>query len=168
MNSKLPCPFKAYFDRKLDSINGLFTIQAEHTGIKLFTRLPARSGQEGYSITSWVRGKSPIPYSNDLGNTELKIHLKCPKQLQHWPSGGEVGEFWPISNSEQDTSTIQGISRDFIRKDIGLHPENQYKGSAGCIVLLWDTPERKASLIKLHNFLMALAGKYDFIPLKVI
>jgi len=160
------CPFTAYFDRNPEDINGLFTVQ-DHDGGKLFNRLPARSGQPGFTNTSWIRGKSPIPYSGELNSNELKIWLKKPQQFEQWPKASGIGEFWAISNSD-DMRTIRGISKDFIRQDIGLHPENMYKGSAGCIVLVHDTADQIIQVVKLHKFLLKLIGQYDYLPLIVL
>lgn len=164
------CPYRAFFDRKDDTIDGFFTIiDTRKPDSKVFNRLPARSGQAGYTHSSWIRGKSPIPFSKELGKTELMIHMQRPQNFEQWPLPAGVGEFWFISNSTKDPQTIQDPSNPkFERVAVGLHPENLYKGSAGCIVLLHDTESREKEVIRLHNFLLSLIDIYSYMPLTVL
>jgi hypothetical protein len=55
-----------------------------------------------------------------------------PKQLDAGQAG--IGEFWRIGTGS-DGRVIErsdGVARRF---DIGIHPENAYPGSLGCVVL---------------------------------
>lgn len=125
----------AYYDRQADTIEGFFTLRAVENGqiIKEFRRLPARSGQKGFENTSWTRGKSPIPFG--------EFWLWIDKPLQPWASAGErgIGHFLNISSSRVNRRLIQGLNGQ-MRDLIGLHPENKFAGSAGCIVLV-ESPQ---------------------------
>lgn len=155
----------AFFDRSETTIDGYFTLMIKEPGRsarKLFERLPARSGQSGYTNTNWTRGKSPIPFG--IHHLWLK-----PVDPDKWPDYNGIGEFYPISSNEKNKRKIQGLSnRAKERWDIGLHPENQYPGSAGCIVLLVDTLERKAAVKALFKFLRLLGAKQDTIRITVL
>ena len=147
---------KAFFDRDLKDVNGVFTLQDEK-GHKLFERLPARSGQAGYTKTNWVREKSPIPMSAYLIEP-YRLWLSSRGVGTDSKKDG-IGEFWPISNMG-NTGMIEGAMKGQLRTDIGLHWENDKKGSAGCIVLVNDTPERRAQVMKLFAFLHTLKEPY--------
>lgn len=122
---------RAFYDRQANTIEGRFTVRTIDEGqiVKEFVRLPARSGQKGFENTSWVRGKSPIPFGEYL--------LWIDKPLQPWQDAGRsgIGHFLNISNTPTDRRGIYGDTGQ-VRKDIGLHPENGWEGSAGCIVLI--------------------------------
>ncbi len=152
---------KAYFDRNPRNVEGFFTlVEIEGLEVKpLFQRLPARSGQAGYTKTDWIRGKSPIPYGKHL------LWLS-PLDTGKFADYNGIGEFYPISNREGAKRVIWG--KDGTRQDIGLHPENKYPGSAGCIVLLVDTPERKQRVIELFEYLRELGKSQKNIPLEVL
>ena len=147
----------AWYDRQKGTIEGLFTLSGP-TG-NLFTRMPARSGQEGYTDTDWVSGKSPIPY----GVHTLFLKLS---NAGEFPSGGGLGEFYPIGQA-QNSRLITGPTQQE-RWDIGLHPENAYPGSAGCIVLRWDTPALKIQVNRLFKFLGNLTKTQNAIRLEVL
>ena len=153
--------YKAFFDRREDSIEGLFTILNTKTHEKVFNRLQARSGQPNYTHTNWVKGKSPIPMGKH------KLILKEPLQKDQWPGKAGIGEFWRISNTDNDRIILSGCGR-YSRSDIGLHPENSFAGSAGCIVIVIDTEEQKKEWLRLSSFLEGLIGKYNHIPLEVL
>ena len=121
---------RLFYDRDLDSIEGRLTLlRIEDSGkvTPVFKRLRARSGQWGYTGTSWTRGKSPVPF----GEHKLATNAET---LWMEPVGTP---FFRIGSTTQDLSTIkQGVN---VRKHIGLHMENQYAGSAGCIVIVRPT-----------------------------
>ena len=143
----------AYFDRDKSGIDGFFTLQQVIDGkaTKLFERLPARSGQRGFTHIEWVRGKSAIPFGPfRLWTDSIKPEKKA--------SFDGIGEFFPISNGDnkrliQGTGTAQ-------RWDIGLHRENQYPGSAGCIVLLDNRPDLDDKVTRLFAFLRSQEVPY--------
>lgn len=160
-------PYKAYFDRKEGTIDGFFSIVDSRTGLKPFNRLPVRSGQRGYTNSSWKSGKSPIPFSKEC-KYPLRIDLTSPIDYGIFPVGGGIGEFWHIYNDTGNTRSIIGKSSGQLRSDIGCHPENIYPGSAGCIVFLWDTPERKKELMRFSIWLRSMGGLYEYLPLEVL
>lgn len=151
--------YTAYYDRNYDTIEGLFTIQ-NSKGEKLFERLPTRSGQVAWTDTSWERGKSPIPYGS------FKLWLDSYNKGTRAGARG-IGEFFPIS-TEEDRHTIYSAGRRRKRTAIGLHEENTIPGSAGCIVLLTNTPERLEKVQELYKFLTSLKGDIDYINLRVL
>lgn len=154
---------KAFYDRNKDSIDGVFTLikVEDNLAVKLFDRLPARSGQNGHANTDWVRGKSPIPF----GKHELSLNSVSKRE---WAGATGVGEFFPISSPGFFRKIEDPKNKYNFRLDIGLHPENNFKGSAGCIVLLVDTPERKAEVEKLFAFLRDFYDVQQTIPLEVV
>ena len=154
----------AYFDRYETTIEGLFSLAIIEDGKarKLFERLPARSGQRGHTQTNWTRGKSPIPFGHH------KLLLK-PVAPETWPNATGIGEFYPIFSQEPNHRLIVNKADSSLeRVDIGLHPENALPGSAGCVVLLVDTPERKATVAALFKFLRLLGAIRDTIPFTVL
>jgi hypothetical protein len=55
-----PPSIRIFYDRRKGSIEGFLTV-IDATGKKLLDKLPARSGQNGYTETNWMPAKSPIP-----------------------------------------------------------------------------------------------------------
>lgn len=158
----------AYYDRKSSTDNnGFFTVKQTSGGnvLKEFTRLPARSGQWGFQ-DSWTRAKSPIPFSDEITG-EYKIWLNGQSQWLQWAFGGGIGEFWRISNHNDRTSIIGKESGQY-RSAIGVHPENEYPGSAGCIVLVNDTREQEGEIIRLRNWLLECRKKYKIDHIKLV
>lgn len=156
---------KAYFNRHESTIEGVFTLQAADKNGKiqmLFHQLPARSGQKGYTHTSWERNKSPIPYG------EHRLWLKSVNPGTFPTTPGGIGEFYPISNTSDRRVIANKLDPNERRLDIGLHPENAYAGSAGCIVLLIDTPKRKKEVERLFAYLRGLGQYQEFIELRVL
>jgi hypothetical protein len=149
---------RLFFDRTTRSIEGKVTLI--YNGVPLFEKLPARSGQVGYTTTEWVKGKSPIPY----GKHTLWLYPKQVGQLT--PQGKEIGQFYPISSSLKSSRLLTNGKNE--RWDIGLHPENAFAGSAGCIVLLVNTPERLKTVKALFNCLDQLAREQDYIDIEVL
>lgn len=145
---------KAFFDRNLDSIEGFFTIQDE-LGNKLVDRVPARSGQAGHTRTSWKIAKSPIPFG------KFNLHLKPNNQGQKAGAKG-IGEFYPIDN-QGDRMTILSPAGSRKRTEIGLHEENIFKGSSGCIVIV-----SHQDWLKVQKVLGDLRVRFNTIPLEVL
>lgn len=155
-----PIQVDAYFDRSTSGIEGAFTLQRVVDGKveKLFEKLPARSGQRGWTNKEWVRGKSAIPFG------ALRLWTKPIKVGKKADYDG-IGEFFNIS-SGNNRDIIQGFAPQQVRESIGLHRENDKPGSAGCIVLLDNTPALDAQVTKLFKFLRELPQEY--ITLKVL
>lgn len=125
--------YKAFYDRRGDTIEGKLTIQ-DSDGNPVFKRLHARSGQMSGVGSNWMRGKSPIPFSDNVLTQKLWLWLQ---PVNPFTKAGEtgIGEFYPISSGE-NKRIIQGPRPELVRWDIGLHAENKWKGSAGCIVIV--------------------------------
>lgn len=186
MNNSPTLITTCYFDRNPKSIEGLFTIRTvDETGkvVKEFAKLPARSGQVGYTDTSWIRGKSPIPFTQEskdlivLKNPNqfpknLWLWLKNVLQVGEWAGMKGIGEFRYISSSKTDPNIIQSPENpSLVRHDIGLHPDQitpRLKGSAGCIVLACDTEEQKTRLLVAREYLNELAKTQKHIKLVVL
>lgn len=153
---------KLWIDRKRNRIS-LVT----GDGRFVFEKLPMRCGQRGFESTSWVTGKSPIPYSHEvMGKYWLHLtHLnKNGEAKPITTKRGGIGWFLPISNSVRDPFTIDGLNIGEKRTFIGLHPENDnpritgdaYEGSAGCPVLVIDTKTDRALISGLFETLITL------------
>jgi hypothetical protein len=155
-----PIQFDAYFDRSTSGIEGAFTLQQVLNGkaIKLFEKLPARSGQRGWTKTDWTTEKSPIPF----GHYRLWTKSLKPGKKANFDG---IGEFFQISNGDQ-RGIIQGPNKEQRRVGVGLHRENNKPGSAGCIVLLDNTPALDDEVTRLFKFLRSLPQ--DYITLKVL
>jgi hypothetical protein len=154
--------FRAFYDRQDHTIAGFFTLQVTQDGetTKLFDKLPARSGQNGFTSTDWVRSKSPIP----KGGYFLWLR---PLNKGQWAGERGIGEFFHISSSKDDPLIIHGPAGQQ-RVGVGLHPENKLPGSAGCIVLLADSEERRKVITELFALLVALGGEKDCLELTVL
>ena len=160
-------PYTIFVDRDKASVDGFMSV-LDLKGNKIFDRLPIRSGQAGYTKTSWESGKSPIPYSSELPKP-LRVSLQSrPFQEGEIPTAGKIGEFWPVYNVEGNTTLIQGSGKSQKRLSIGIHPENAYKGSAGCVVILHRSFEERRKMIALSKWAKNLIGKYDYIELVVL
>lgn len=155
----------AYFDRWEGSIEGLFTIQESYDGkvTKVFSQLPARSGQSAYTRTNWVRGKSPIPFSQQSKQNHWRLWTHSISQGQ-WAGERGIGEFFYISSGDDPLTMTD--HRGHYRRAIGLHPENKIPGSAGCIVLVADTEEQRTEITALFEYLNNLSSPW--IPLRVL
>lgn len=164
-------PHTLYFDRKRNAIDGVLTLRKSvrrylvanncttgHTDSveTIFEQLPARSGQRGFTETDWVVSKSPIPFGRHW--------LTCaPVPLWMEPVGTP---FFMIS-SKKGTGIINGPDGKK-RTAVGLHLENNLPGSAGCVVLLWDTEERKKAAFALFDYLKKLRNEEPFIEFVVL
>jgi hypothetical protein len=98
----------------------------------------ARSGAPGFHNTNGIRGKSPTPDGNYyLWNSRDRIQQYNDLDA----TGSEIGRFYPISSGETNHRLIKHSSGE--RWDIGLHDENSFRGSAGCIVVVDNSDFRK-------------------------
>lgn len=144
-----------YVDRRPDSVDGFMSLHKETAPGKvevIFKRLAIRSGQRGHTSTSWTRGKSPIPYGNHWLITK-------PVPLQMEPRGTR---FFPICTDLSDHRLIVGPEGK-VRWDIGLHRENKFPGSAGCVVIV-DPKQAE----ELFDYLVAIGKTEGFIRVKVL
>ncbi len=144
-----------YIDRKQNTVDGLMSIHKEIEPGKvevIFKQVPIRSGQRGHTQTDWTRGKSPIPYGNHWLITK-------PKPLQMEPRGTR---FFSICTDLADQRLILGPEGK-VRWDIGLHRENNFPGSAGCVVIV---DPKKAE--EIFDYLVAIGKKEGFIRVKVL
>lgn len=106
----------------------------------------------------WYRGKSGCPIGTHLLWTK-RNYIKQYHDLD--ATGREVGRFYPISNNIEDHRVIRADYGTQYRLDIGIHDENDFPGSAGCIVVInnKDFRELVKKLEKLERI--------TFIPLTV-
>ena len=179
----------AYFDRSEKTIEGFFTLRTIERDdsdpsklkiIKEFVKLPARSGQKGAEKTSWERTRSPIPWTRNANVEAVKknpsqfpeclwLWLRKVLQVGEWAGDKGIGEFRYISSGLTDPTTIQSPSNpSLIRKVIGIHPENNYPGSLGCLVLLVNTEEQRKKVLELQSYVKNLAKTTKLIRLEVI
>ena len=141
--------YKLYFDRTKGTIYGFLTLQKIVGGkaIKIFNRLPCASGQSGYTNggdQDWIRGKGPTPFGKHWVSTKSE-------PLQMSPVGTR---FYVISTIQGDRSIEGGSGRQ--RLDRGLHLDNAFPGSAGCIALRNSTKESNKLSNELFDFLDVL------------
>jgi hypothetical protein len=122
--------YTIYFDKSLKSVDGVLTMQATEVVdgktkvYTLFKRIPVKSGQQGFEGTNWVRGKSPIPFGKHKLSTK-----SVPLQME--PKGTP---FFPIYSHSKDKNTIWSDDKKYKREAIGLHFDNQFPSSIGCVV----------------------------------
>ncbi len=154
--------FTAYFDRQSHTVKGAFTLQSvEHGEVDvLFSRLPATSGQAGYTgggLQDWVTGKSPIPMGRHWLSTKKEKLNISPVGTPFYPVGSSIG-----------SRVIYGPGTKS-RTDCGLHLENLFPGTAGCIALDVSTKLRETRAYQLFAILDFLyAGGVQAIPLVVL
>jgi hypothetical protein len=123
----------------------------------LFKQMPVRSGQAGYLNAPWVNSKGAIPLTSQVGTKKLYLHLAPIVDKDGTFDLNGIGLFFPISDSVERTDIIRGNNSKENRWVIGLHPENKWVGSAGCIVLLWNNKPRKAKVEALFAWLLMQA-----------
>lgn len=159
-----------YYDRRRGSIEGALTVRTVYDEeiVKNFVRLPCRSGQLNWANQSWGSG-APVPYSFEVLGQKLWLWLTGQKQKNLWANEDpqKIGEFWPIS-TEPDKATILSPERTRKRQYIGLHHENQYKGSMGCIVTVTETEEQVNKILEARSWLMLLAEYHQKVKLEVL
>lgn len=153
---------KLYYDRTCGQMGGALTLGRVEGNqlVKIFERLPVRSGQPGYldgGKDDWVRGKGATPFGRHW--------LKCtPVALQFSPKHTP----FHLIATRQGYEYIQAKGSSQFRHMIGLHLENDYPGSAGCPVLLHDTPERECLSWALLKYLERLAKYEPYVQFTVL
>lgn len=154
--------YTLYVDRKLGAINGVLTLQRVIDGVpyKIFDKLPIASGRNGFVNSKdqdFIRSKGAIPFGDHWISTKKEPLWMEPK-----------GTPFYVISSKPNERVIYGPNGK-TRHDIGLHLENNYAGSAGCVVLLHNTPERKRMAYLLFDELDRLnAQGIKFIRVKVL
>lgn len=146
--------YRAFFDRNVNHILGRFSIR-DRRGDYVVEKVYVRSGQVGHTRTDWARGKSPIPFGS------YNLHT-VPNNRGQVAGVSGIGEFFPIDN-QGDRYTIKGQHRGQKRLEIGLHEENSYAGSAGCIVVVYHS-----DWLRIRDFLRNISHEYPSIPLEVL
>lgn len=152
---------KITFHRDKDNILGLLTLTNVHDGGEsiIYDSLPARSGQCGYTHTDWIQAKSPIPPGEFWMATQFIPLMEEPKGTPFFEIGSQKG-----SNTIFEVVNGQGRHRT----NVGLHLENNKPGSEGCVVLLWDTLERKNKAFSLFSYLTKLKNSEPYIRFTVL
>jgi hypothetical protein len=147
--------YKAFYDRSRKSVEGRFSIRRTN-GDYIVEKFRARSGQNGFSNTSWTRGRSPVPFG------AFNLYTK-PNNIGEVAGKTGIGEAFPIDN-KGDRLTIANEKNPYIvRREIMLHEENAYKGSAGCIVIV-----DHADWVFIRDWLKGINAEYPVIPLEVL
>ena len=156
-------PAQLVYKRQKGSVEG--TLQVKDSDGKVIAELPARSGQQEAADTDWETAKSPIPFSP--AGEDYYLSLKPLENSAVFAEGNEnVGLFFPISSDESQPEIIEQGGKT--RTAIGLHSENDKPGSAGCVVVLWDTPERKQQVQALYDKLAELGKTQKTIRFSVV
>lgn len=144
-----------YLHRIPDTIDAVLTVQEynpDQSDIepkKLFDRLPFRTGQYSLRHTDGWVSNGPIPKGDWWWWTDREL-----QPGQSHPTGGGIGSFWNISSSKDERRYIVNPKNPAQKRvDIGGHWENAFKGSLGCPVGLWDTPERDKHLTAYFNWI---------------
>lgn len=140
-----------YFDRSTTTVDGKLTLHKD--GKPVFKQLAARSGQAGHTSTNWETGKSPIPFGRHWLQARYNLLQMAPKNTP----------FFPIATGKGQRVIWEGGQRNRQRKDIGLHKENQYKGSAGCVVIV--NPDEADALF---HYLTMLANAEPYLRFVVL
>jgi hypothetical protein len=160
-------PARLEYVRKKDSIEG--TLRILDGNGKVITTLPARSGQTGHTQGDWETNKSPIPHTKKDADFFLHLQPLAGQAGTVFASkADDTGKFYPISSSESNTEKITSADSKKVRTNVGLHTEDVNAGSKGCVVLLWDTPERKKQVEDFYATLDTLAKTQSTIRLSVI
>ncbi len=153
--------YKLFIKRTKGSVYGVMTLQRVIDGqvTKIFDKLPIASGQYPYvngGAGDWVKGKGPTPIGKHWLSTKRDALIMEPKGTPFYVIGTKPGE-----------RVIYG-SGGKSRSDCGVHLENRHPGSAGCPVLLHDTPKRSKTAWLFFEELDRLhAAGVDYIPLEV-
>lgn len=155
--------YTLYFDRSYGTINGAVTLQKVENGkiIPIFKRLPAASGQSGYTGRGddWLRGKGPIPMGRHWLSTKKE-------PLQQSPVGSP---FYVIGSEKGSRLIINPANPTLFRDSCGLHFDNLWRGSLGCIAMSVDNTAMKerAQLLFDHLDFLNTTG-IDYIRVVVL
>lgn len=171
--------YRVFVARREQDIECQLTVMDTHTGkpVTGLEKLGCRSGQPGFSgykpFRLWRRGYSPIPFTQaphpDLKKytaPNLIISLSgSPFQPKQYDAGrAGIGEFWRVGSTNQDPATTYSYRRNLKRLALGIHPENEYVGSRGCVVI-----KDRQDFVKLSDFLWMLKdAKIEEVELNVI
>jgi hypothetical protein len=156
---------KIYVDR-FDGAKGHTGVMSirDSDGRWVFEKLRFRTGLAGYGSTDWIVGKSPIPTLEASGRRVYYVHLQHVNKnneaspISRKPNG--IGWFWPISSSPTDPWTISDTDSSGKRTFIGIHAENAFDGTNGCVGLRHDgkgdgrnLAEERAAVIGVNAWL---------------
>lgn len=157
--------WKAYFKRGLTSCEGVLTIQKSENGQvveKPINQILTRSGHPDFFNREWVRAKSPCP----RGLFRLWL-TPTNKGIAAGQTG--IGEFYPMSSddsrfniNENECGPMPVGATIRRRSQIGLHEENKWRGSAGCLVVVKHT-----DWIKIRDLLRELGKTQPSIDILV-
>lgn len=150
-----------WLDRTPGTISAVLTLQRAvgNTVTKVFDKLPVATGQ--YPFTDggpddWVRGKGSTPFGYYWLSTKREA-------LKMEPVGTP---FYVISTNKGERTIIGPDGKT--RSDIGLHLENRFPGSAGCVVLLANTAERAKRARALFDYLDKIHENEPYIRFTVL
>jgi len=152
----VPANIRVFFQRHQGTNEGWLTVIED--GKKVFTRLPCRTGQASAigQEFEWTRGRGPIPALDPL-YLWTSANLNGGKMFPTSREG--IGRFYHISSGgNKQVISKPGTSMTY-RVAIGIHPENGFKGSAGCVVLIHDLPSQRENVKKLFAYLDGLAAR---------
>jgi len=145
-----------YFKQNKHTVDGSLTVAVRDLEGKVIEEqsirnVVARSGAPGWAGTQGVRGKSPIPD----GKYILWNRKRWIMQYNDLDATGrEIGRFYPISDNPTNRHIISHPTG--VRKYIGLHDENDFRGSAGCVVVV-----NNAQFRRICKLLEKYPGKLD-------
>jgi hypothetical protein len=147
-----------YFDRDKNRIDGVLTLQiiVNKRAVKVFDKLPARSGQVGFTEQDWVDGKSPTPFGAMFMKTKSVPLQMEPRNTPFFELCTDTRRPGVITNGRDD------------RVACGLHFENDYPGTAGCVALVIDTRQQLAEAWALFHYVESLSPIVPFIPFYVV
>lgn len=151
-----------YVDRRPGSIYGVMTLQYVKGGqaVEVFKRMPFASGQAGFvqggPVDDWINSRGGTPYGSHYMSTR-----KEPLQMT------PVGTPFYVMGTERGSRIIRGPQGQ-TRTNIGVHLENNIPGSAGCIAILHDTPERECLAWAFFTYLDRLNRYEPYIRVVVL
>ncbi len=110
--------------------------------------IPCRSGARSFSEKIDIAGKTPIPVGKHYIWTQPEVIMQ---KNDFVAEGREIGEFFPIgTQTNRHIIPARGIYK-ISRFHVGLHPENAFPGSAGCIVVVGtENFKRVSALLKKY------------------
>jgi hypothetical protein len=152
----IPVPeYRAYFDRKIGSTMGRFSIRHKE-GEYLLENILARSGQDGFLKSSWLAVKSPIPYGSYNLYT-LSENIAC--------RAGErgIGEYFPIDNQGDRLTVCDPKNKKRKRKGLCLHEDDGQPGTEGRIMIIYHV-----DWLRVMNWLKNQSIDRVSIPLEVL
>lgn len=136
-----------YVKRRRGTIDAVLTVQRvedDGTLIKVFDKLPVRSGQYPFvhgGGEDWVQGKGPTPVGTWLLSTQREA-------LQFQPVGTP---FYCLSSNPGER--IMHGPNGAVREDAGLHLDNRFPGTIGCTAFVVDTTAQETEAYKVFTYL---------------